>query len=298
MSGIGQAKIILIGEHSVVYGHPALALPFRHLKSTVTLEKSDTFIIDSKYFKGPLEEAISPMHGIKFLIETLIADYNKEIHPVTIKITSNIPEKSGLGSSASIAKAVINAFDNYFSLSLTKETYFKYLELSENVYHDRASGIDAATVINERPLRFEKGTINELPFNINGYLMVISSNAPSSTKDAVIRVRKHEQRDLHINNLAKYTKEAEIALQNNNITSLGTLFNYAHESLRSLDLSTPLLEKLRNSLLNNNALGVKLTGGGMGGCLIALFKTKEDAHAAAKQIKDYETWILEMGEIL
>lgn len=265
MSGKGLAKIILIGEHSVVYGHPALAIPFRHLNSLVTLEASDTFILRSKYFNGPLVDAVMPMHGLKLLIETLISDFSDKVTPVIITVSSNIPEKSGLGSSASIARAIINAFDNYFALHLPQRAYYTYLELSENVYHGRASGIDAATVIDEKPIRFESGAISSLDFNLNGYLMVISSNMPSSTKDAVSRVRKHQERDLHVNRLAKYTKDAEIALRNNDIKDLGVLFNKAHESLRSLNLSTPVLETLRDSLLENNALGVKLTGGGMGG---------------------------------
>ncbi len=296
MHGTGLAKIILIGEHSVVYGHPALALPFKHLQSNVILSPSASFILKSKYYEGDLEKAQDPMHGMKVLIKQIINDY-PHITPVTITLTSNIPEKSGLGSSASIAKAIIAAFDNYFALNLTKENYFNYLQISENIYHAKASGIDAATIINELPIKYAAGKTSDLTLNVDAYLMVVSSNSPSSTKDAVLSVRNDENRDYHISNLAKYTKDAENALKNNEVTTLGELFNKAHVALRALKLSTPLLEELRTTLLNNGALGVKITGGGMGGCLIALFPNEKTALAANEALGTYDAWILNLRNI-
>lgn len=296
MHGTGLAKIILIGEHSVVYGHPALALPFKHLQSNVILSPSASFILKSKYYEGDLEKAQDPMHGMKVLIKQIINDY-PHITPVTITLTSNIPEKSGLGSSASIAKAIIAAFDNYFALNLTKENYFNYLQISENIYHAKASGIDAATIINELPIKYAAGKTSDLTLNVDAYLMVVSSNSPSSTKDAVLSVRNDENRDYHISNLAKYTKDAENALKNNEVTTLGELFNKAHVALRALKLSTPLLEELRTTLLNNGALGVKITGGGMGGCLIALFPNEKAALAANEALGTYDAWILNLRNI-
>lgn len=296
MHGTGLAKIILIGEHSVVYGHPALALPFKRLQSNVTLAPSASFSLISKYYAGALEKAHEPMHGMKALITQIINDY-PHITPVTITLTSNIPEKSGLGSSASIAKAIIAAFDNYFTLNLTPENYFDYLQISENIYHAKASGIDAATIINELPIKYVAGTTSNLTLNIDAYLMVVSSNSPSSTKDAVLSVRNDENRDYYINNLAKYTKDAEIALNNNEVSALGELFNAAHIALRALKLSTPLLEELRTTLLNNGALGVKITGGGMGGCLIALFQNEKAALTAKNALGTYASWIVNLRDI-
>lgn len=293
MDGYGLAKIILIGEHSVVYGHPAIAIPFYAMRSEVVLTPHEEFILDTKYYTGPLNNAVDELHGLVALI-THMAEIYKKIKPVIISVRSSLPEKSGLGSSASVAKAVIDAFNNHFHLELTHIDYFELLKISENIYHHNASGIDASTVIYEKPIIYQRQHIKPLKFNIDGYLAVFYSNTNSATKSAVAHVSTHPERDIHIDALGSLTANAKWALENNDITLLATMFNAAHTHLRALGISTPTLEELRTKLLDEGALGVKITGGGMGGCLIALFNDEEKALATKEKLKSFPSWMIDL----
>lgn len=296
MDGYSYGKIILSGEHSVVYGKPALAIPFYALRSEVVLTPASIFLWETKYFNGPLSEGPSELEGLYVLLRKLFSDFPR-ITPVNIGIRSNLPEKSGLGSSASIARALVDAFNNHFNLGLTKEDYLAYLSISENVYHHKASGIDASVVIYETPLLFIPPKISAFPLSINGFLVAFYSNTNSATKEAVAHVSHHDNRDELVNELEKSTLLALEAVQSNDFNLLCTSFNKSHETLRELGVSSPALETLRAHLLANSAEGVKITGGGMGGCLIALFKTKESAERAQNTLKDYSSWLIDLGKL-
>lgn len=296
MDGYGLGKIILIGEHSVVYGHPAIAIPFYALRSEVVLTPSDLFNFDTKYFVGDMMDSPFELRGMKELVAKLVSRY-KSVTPVTISIRSNLPEKSGLGSSASVAKAIIDAFNNHFTLGLNKDDYANLLQVSENIYHEKASGIDAATIVYETPIVYQAPHQTPLHFNLDGELVVFYSNGNSATKDAVIHVSKHEFRDIHINGLGQLTANAKWAIENNDLALLAEMFNAAHNHLRELGVSTPSLETLRDAIFKTGALGVKITGGGMGGCLIALYKNSEDGQAARKKLPAYPSWQINLRNI-
>ncbi len=296
MDGYSYGKIILSGEHSVVYGKPALAIPFYALRSEVVLTPAPSFTWETKYFNGPLSEGPAELEGLYVLLRKLFKDFPR-ISPVNIAIRSNLPEKSGLGSSASIAKALVDAFNNHFRLGLTKEDYFAYLTISENVYHHKASGIDASVVIYETPLLYIPPQITPISLQITGFLVAFYSNTNSATKDAVALVSRHPRRDELVSELEKNTKLLQEAAKSNNFELLATSFNNSHLALRELGVSSKVLEELRAKILANGAGGVKITGGGMGGCLIALFKTKAAATKAQNTLKENPSWLIDLGKV-
>ena len=183
------------------------------------------------------------------------------------------------------------------SLGLTKDDYAHLLQISENVYHEKASGIDAATIVYEKPLIYQAPHQKPLTFNIDGALVVYYSNSNSATKDAVMHVASHEFRDIHINGLGQLTANAQWAIENNDINLLAAMFNAAHNHLRELGISTPTLESLRDNIIKDGALGVKITGGGMGGCLIALYPDENSALNARQHFADYPSWQIDLRKI-
>ena len=296
MDGYGLAKIILIGEHSVVYGHPAIAIPFYALRSEVVLTPHDYYAFETKYYNGPLTGASDELRGLKALVEKMVELYST-VTPVTIAIRSNLPEKSGLGSSASVAKAVIDAFNHHFRLGLSKDDYFNLLKISENIYHQKASGIDASTIVYEKPIVYQKPHMTPIKINMDGYLVAFYSNTNSATRDAVIHVSNHPHRDIHINGLGAITANAKWALEHNDIELLGAMFNASHSHLKALGISTPALEDLREQIQNTGAIGVKITGGGMGGCLIALYRDEKTALNARLTLEKYPSWVIDLREV-
>ena len=192
MDGYSYGKIILSGEHSVVWK------PFEFLftRSEVVLTPAPSFTWETKYFNGPLSEGPAELEGLYVLLRKLFKDFPR-ISPVNIAIRSNLPEKSGLGSSASIAKALVDAFNNHFRLGLTKEDYFAYIIIINN-------GIDS--VIYETPLLYIPPQITPISLQITGFLVAFYSNTNSATKDAVALVSRHPRRDELVSELEKKKK--------------------------------------------------------------------------------------------
>ena len=146
--GTSHAKIILMGEHSVVYGQPAIALPLPSVQLSVTLSsrQDNQRIIKSRYYHGSLENLPSSMIGIKKLIDTLSARFNDQETGWDLKIESQLPAERGMGSSAASAIAIIRAFFDYYDEPLDRTLLLQLADVEEQITHRSPSGLDAATV--------------------------------------------------------------------------------------------------------------------------------------------------------
>lgn len=299
--GISNAKIILIGEHSVVYGQPAIALPLTTVNVNVTIKENDvsSTILESSYYTGNLSTLPSSMNGFKHLINYLITK-NNITKPLTIKITSDLPAERGMGSSAAVAIAIIRAFYNYMNKPLTKTHLLNLANISEKDTHKNPSGLDAATSASEEPIWLIRNQeLKNIPINLHGYLVICDSGIKGKTSEAISVVKEHliqhpnETQHL-IETLGQLTYNAKDALANNQITVLGDIFNDAQKALVSLGVSCPQLDKLISISLSNGSLGSKLTGGGKGGCFINLVKTRKEATHLSEVLLNAgatKTWI-------
>lgn len=268
---IGSAigKIILIGEHSVVYGEPAIAIPFPSSRIQTTIFKSDTdTILDCFSYKGSLIDTPENLLGLSSVVKEIVNSFNKSLAGFDIKIHSSIPSERGMGSSAAVAASTIRALYNYFERDLDNNILTRWVNFSEKIVHGNPSGIDTSIVVGEKSLYYIKGEpLEEFNSNLDGYLIVADTGEKGMTKFAVSKVKKFIEENPNkgteiINLLGKLTIDARTSIIENNALELGKIMNNAQKLLSEIGVSNSTIENLVRVSLDKGGLGSKLTGGG------------------------------------
>ncbi|WP_334328680.1 mevalonate kinase [Companilactobacillus sp. HBUAS59699] len=295
LKGIGKShgKTIIMGEHAVVYGYPAIAIPLVSIPVIVRIKQIDAqkeSTLSSKYYVGKLDQLPNSLSGVKFLINLLDEQLNKDNIKYSISIESSLPIERGLGSSAAIGTAITRAFFNFFDDTLDHDTLLGYVNKSETVTHGKASGLDALTVISNTPVQFSrKDPVDHFTFKTDGFLVIADSGVKGKTKETVSDVKKMYDKNPQaigkiLKQLGQCTKKTSLSLSGNRLKDLGQTFTEANGLLSQLNLAIPKTDKLINSANNAGALGSKITGGGRGGCIISLARNLTSAEMIQKAL--------------
>ncbi|WP_028273831.1 mevalonate kinase [Atopococcus tabaci] len=303
--GTAHGKIILMGEHSVVYGEPAIAVPFPSVSVVATLtEKSGSITIESDYFTGELDQAPHSLDNLKAAVQVTCEALGQFASGFHMHIQSTIPPERGMGSSAAVAAAVIRSLYAHFHRDLDREQLLRLVNVSETIAHGNPSGLDAWMTSGEIPVYFQKEKPFEpLPLQMNAYLVVADTGQKGQTKDTVRDVSRLEQLYSEearriIRRLGALAEQAKVAIQEKNPVQLGECMKKAHSQLMTLTVSNAHLDRLVAAALYAGALGAKLTGGGRGGCMIALAADRmaaEKIAAALEHAGAEQTWIHSLG---
>ena len=302
LKGIGKShgKTIIMGEHAVVYGYPAFAIPLLSTPVIVKIKQSQENSLISKYYAGVIEKIPDSLSGVKYLINLLDRELNTSHINYTISIDSGLPIERGMGSSAAIAAAITRAFFDLFDQPLDHQTLLEYVNKSETITHGKASGLDALTVSSEYPIKFGKDVDpKQFTFNSDGFIVIADSGVKGKTKETVADVRKmydqdHEKIGAYLKQLGDYATQANNYLVKGNLKQLGLVFSLANEILTKLKLNIPKTDKLIDAANNAGALGSKITGGGRGGCIICLAHNLKNAQMIQKALIKTgaeQTWI-------
>lgn len=293
-SAIGEAhsKLILLGEHAVVYGQPAIAIPFP-LKIRAQVKRSiGEITISSLLYTGTIEGIPSEMNGISECIKNALMHLNKPLRDLHITINSEIPLGRGLGSSAAVATAIVRGIFLFFNMEITKEELFALVEISESHAHGKPSGIDMMAVASDSPIyfrRLEGACSFKAPNPL--FMVVADSGKIGETRRAVEKVKQNqiadsERIDAVVNRIGDITEKARETIVRGDLRNLGTLLHKNHEELKTLGVSDEILDRMVDTAMNAGAIGAKLTGGGMGGCMVALANSMVDgAHISQELLK-------------
>jgi mevalonate kinase len=279
-------KIILFGEHAVVYGEPAIAVPLKQLRATVSVEAALpgsglTLVAADLDRVIPLETA-TENDPLAAMARLTLEHLDANAPDATLTIRSNIPMASGLGSGTSVSTAIVRALASHLGYQLPNEVVSQLVYAVEKLYHGTPSGVDNTVIAFEMPVYFTKGQAIET-FEIAGELVFLigDSGVASSTRVAVGDVRRGWQNEPDryervFRSIGALVREARSLVEiGGSLDLLGELMDLNHRLLRELAVSNALLDGLVSAARAAGALGAKLSGAGRGGNMIALVKPQD-----------------------
>ncbi|GAA0594225.1 mevalonate kinase [Virgibacillus siamensis] len=292
--GIAHSKLILIGEHAVVHGQPAIAIPF----PLVGVESIVDYVpgpvqINSTFYTGPIESAPESLEGVVTCIKETTSHMQLPCEDFMIRIKSSIPPGKGLGSSASVAIAVVKSLFAFFGEKYTEQNLLDLSNISETYAHGVPSGIDTLTITSGSPVWYEKDEpINFITPEGDFHFIVADSGRVGDTRSAVESVasllKSAPRRIQHkLDRIGEITHRARNALETASKHLLGQMLNEAQRELEALGVSDAGLNRLIYFARQEGALGAKLTGGGNGGCIIALARNEVHSRQLAEKLRKF-----------
>jgi len=310
-------KVILLGEHAVVYGRPAIAVPLSGLRATVTVTPGPPgsgVVVEARDLGRTLHADRDVADPLVVTVQNTLARLGtSDPGDLHLTIASNIPVASGLGSGAAVAVATIRALDAWFAgpksgsgvealagdsglkaplqnVRLADADVSALAYETEVLHHGTPSGIDNSVVTYEQPIVFTKARGVE-PFSLGASLTLVvgDTGIASPTRETVGDVRRAWQADparyeALFDAVAEMVQAGRAAIERGDAAALGAAMRRDHALLQEMSVSCPELDALVAAAEGAGALGSKLSGGGRGGNMIALV-TEESANRVAAALQ-------------
>jgi mevalonate kinase len=281
-------KIILFGEHAVVYERPAIAVPVSKVKARVVVTANPEVETGEVFLQAPdigLETSLAtlpPEHPLAKTVSLLLSHLNISRLPAcTVRITSTIPVASGLGSGTAVSVAMLRSLSAFLGHPLPDEGISSLAFEVEKMYHGTPSGIDNTSIAFSRPVYFIKGQPIQFLSVLHPFTIVIGDTGiASSTSTIVGDVRRLWQADPKryeaiFDSIGQIASSARRLIEKGQADQLGPLMDQNHSLLQELGVSCPELDHLITIVRHAGALGAKLSGGGRGGNMIALTRPED-----------------------
>ena len=297
-------KAILFGEHAVVYGRPAIAVPVTDVQARaalspgvpgagVSLVAADLPAADGSPGGRRYRLRDAPADDpLRVIVELALDAFAGPIPEpdLLVTITSTIPIARGLGSGAAVATAVARALAGYLGYSPQPEEISQLVYEVEKLHHGTPSGIDNTVIAYEQPVYFVRGEgVKRLAVGANFNLVVADTGVASSTRAVVGDVRRRWEADREryeglFDEIGAVARLAKAAIQRGDRHAVGRLMDENHDLLSTLGVSSAELDRLVGAARAAGAWGAKLSGAGWGGNMLALVEP-EQAPAVATALR-------------
>lgn len=284
-------KVILFGEHAVVYGRPAIAAPVSEARVRVEVtpgEREGIFVeaedTGEAFWLREAEEGNPLALAVQLTLDALALGSSPALR---VHIQSDLPIAAGLGSSAAVSVAMIRGLSAHLGRELSAERQSAMAYQVEELHHGTPSGIDNTVIAYGQPVRFQKGsppTVFTVPAPFR--LIIADTGLPSPTGDAVAGVRSRwlktrARYERLFDEIGDLVETAHRAIAAGRPSELGTLLDRNQRLLEELEVSHPRLQELIAVARAAGAEGAKLSGGGEGGNMIALVRPTDASEVAA-----------------
>jgi len=304
-TGVGYGKVILLGEHAVVYGRHAIACPLP-LTMRAVVEDHDSGVelliprwgIEYQLSKPPEQRRSFERAAGAIMDQLGLADRG-----MRIEVFPDVPRGMGMGGSAALAVAIVRALDIHYQLGLSDEEVNELAYQSEQIAHGNPSGIDNTLATYGKPLVYRMGTpplVEPLVIPQPLSLVVGRTRTEGLTAKTVQNVREARDRQPKLyekifDDIDALVLQAVAAVRDNDVATLGELMNVCQGLLNALQVSTPEIERLIGIARRAGALGAKLTGGGGGGAVIALCDDNADRVQTAMERQGFQAMTISAG---
>jgi len=297
-------KAILFGEHAAVYGRHALALPIAAaVRATVTAGAEPLLSIPAWGVSEAIP-AIGEGSGLLEALDVIRRELDITESEVGIRVDARLPRAMGLGSSASLAVAIVRAFDAAYGLDLDDDRVNSIAYAAEELAHGTPSGIDNTVATYAAPVLFRKGEpakMQNVAVRDRVPIVIACSHSRGLTAEQVKGVRGRYRAasshyDAMFDSMDRLSIDGAAALAAADWERLGSLMNICHGLLNAIEVSTPELERMVAIARSAGAIGAKLTGAGGGGSILALCPGTEQQVIAALESAGFPTFNLTLGD--
>jgi mevalonate kinase len=295
--GSGYGKVILFGEHFVVHGLPGI-VSATEAKTDAEVSRAPKGITVTDQRTGSKGYAEEKRHQQIESIQRMLKAIDMPADTaINIWIGGNLPGFSGLGASAASSVAIVRAISDEFNLKLSDKQVNEAAYEAEKAYAGNPSGIDNTAATYGGLMWFRKNMAGE-PDTVEHVKMkkpieiVIGSTGKVANTKAMVegvaqrKIQNPEKYDPLFKRAGELAKEGRSALEAGDLRLVGKLMNENHTLLEGIEVSSIELDLLVYVAREHGAFGAKLTGGGGGGCMVALTPGAELQERVAKAIED------------